>query len=271
MPSRKIRPLWRERLQQIPSEVEAIHLPDVAGLPQDREWCDVVVAGVRRRIRFHDYHEIYEIPGLYERLFYEKLQCNSPTRVARLLFEVMSEVDDSPANLRVLDIGAGNGMVGEQLRALGANCIAGIDIIPEAREAALRDRPGVYHDYFVADLTDLLEPIEKRLRKLNLNALSVVAALGFDDIPAKAFLKALDLIETPGWLAFNIKETFIHEGKSSGFSSLIRQLSRTDVIQMQAYRRYQHRLSIAGDPLYYAAVVARKLKDVPDELMAEGS
>jgi hypothetical protein len=31
--------------------------------------------------------------------------------------------------------------------------VVGVDIIPEAQEAADRDRPGVYEDYYVVDLT----------------------------------------------------------------------------------------------------------------------
>ena len=35
---------------------------------------------------------------------------------------------------------AGNGMVGQELRAIGAEHIVGIDIIPEAATATARDR-----------------------------------------------------------------------------------------------------------------------------------
>lgn len=58
-----------------------IQLPEVGqDLDQDEEWREVSVGGERRRIRFHDYHEIYDIPGFYERLFYDKLTCESPPR-----------------------------------------------------------------------------------------------------------------------------------------------------------------------------------------------
>ena len=63
--------------------------------------------------------------------------------------------NETAAKLRVLDVGAGNGMVGEELDRMGARHIVGVDIIPEAKEAAERDRPGVYDDYFVVDLTDV--------------------------------------------------------------------------------------------------------------------
>jgi 2-polyprenyl-3-methyl-5-hydroxy-6-metoxy-1,4-benzoquinol methylase len=259
-------PRWRERLQRIQSRVDAIRMPRQEGHEpsQDHEWCEVVIDGSRRQIRFHDYHEIYRIPGLYEKLFYEKLKCCSPARVARLLTEVLRDFGPAPEELKVLDVGAGNGMVGEELAALGASAVYGIDIIPEAKQATLRDRPEIYKDYFVADLTDLPEPIEERLRRADLNCLTTVAALGFGDIPPKAFAKALDLLATPGWTAFNIKEDFLNERDGAGFSRLIRQLTRDEVIQVQAYRRYRHRLSMTGKPLHYVAMIARKLKDVPD-------
>lgn len=68
-------------------------------------------------------------------------------------------------------------------------------------------------------------------------------------------------------MAFNIKEDFLCERDETGFCELIRQLSRERIIQMQAYRRYQHRLSVTGKPLYYVAVVAKKLKGVPEHMI----
>jgi glycine betaine/choline ABC-type transport system substrate-binding protein len=43
--------------------------------------------------------------------------------------------------LRVLDIGAGNGMVGSELMGSGAQMYVGIDIIEETRTATERDQP----------------------------------------------------------------------------------------------------------------------------------
>lgn len=267
-------PQWLKRLRKIDTDVEQIRLPAQVenqdqGLEQDQEWCEVVIAGETRRVRFHDYDRIYQVPGLYEKIFYEELQCCSPSRVVGLLNEVLEDFNEDPESLRVLDVGAGNGMVGEELQACGAEQIVGVDIIEEAKDAAERDRPEVYDDYLVADLTDLSEQVEEALRKPRFNCLTTVAALGFGDIPAAAFLKAFDLCETPGWLAFNIKEDFLRDEDQSGLGAVIQQLSRDEVIQIQAYRRYQHRLSIDGEPLHYVAMVARKLRDVPDHHLAE--
>lgn len=266
MPMHAAEPRWLSRVEEIPSQVEDIRLPDSHGLPQDREWCEAMVAGRTRRFRFHTYGELYKVPGLYEKLFCETLECCSPSCVAHLLDEVLSGFEEDPEELRVLDVGAGNGMVGDELAAMGAERIVGIDIVPEARDAADRDRPGVYGDYLVTDLTDLPEHEEEMLRNEDFNCLTTVAALGFGDIPPKAFAKALDVITVPGWLAYNIKEDFLREEDSTGFCRLIRQLCREEVVQIQAYWRYRHRFSVAGKPLHYVAVVARKLRDLPDDI-----
>ena len=161
----------------------------------------------RRRIRFHDYHEIFKIPGLYEQLFYEELKCDSPRTIAGLIGEQVD--NDTAADLRVLDVGAGNGMVGEELDRMGAKHIVGVDIIEEAAEAAERDRPGIYDDYFVVDLTDIPADDQRALEEHRFNCLTTVAALGFGDIPPEAFAAAYNLVEDGGLIAFNIKERFV--------------------------------------------------------------
>jgi predicted TPR repeat methyltransferase len=75
--------------------------------------------GQERKILFHDYAEIYSIQGLYEQLFYERLKCSSPTRVTEALKYSVSQVREHFTELRVLDLGAGNGMMGEKLRKHG--------------------------------------------------------------------------------------------------------------------------------------------------------
>lgn len=257
-------PRWRERLRHIDARFDHIRLPDVdsRAMPQDEEWCEVVLNGDRRRVRFHDYDQIYRIPGLYEKIFYERLQCCSPSRVVRLLASVVEDRGERLADLRVLDLGAGNGMVADELSWRGVRTLLGVDILPEAKEAALRDRPGIYQDYWVADFSKLPAPRLQELKHRDLNCLVSVAALGFDDIPTEAFLTALRAIRTPGWVAFNIKESFLYEEDGTGFSKLIQKLRCESTLQVEAYRRYRHRLSITGEPLYYVAMVATKIQDV---------
>ncbi len=233
-------------------------------LDQDAEWCEVVVAGQRRRIRFHDYHELYEIPGLYEEVFCNRLHCESPALITRLVGQELAESGTDPEELRVLDVGAGNGMVGEELRKLGVGTVYGIDIIPEAVSAAERDRPGVYDEYLVADLTDLSPEERETLGGAELNTMTTVAALGFGDMPPLAFVEAYNLISTPGRVAFNIKEDFVRTRDPSGFSRLIRRMLDEQTMVPLVQERYQHRLSVQGNSLYYIAFVARKERDVSE-------
>ena len=166
------------------------------------------------------------------------------------------------ARLRVLDVGAGNGMVGEELDRMGAKHIVGVDIIEEAAEAAQRDRPGIYDDYYVVDLTDMPPEIHDEMQAQEFNALTVVAALGFGDIPPEAFSAAYNLVEDGGLIAFNIKEKFVENGDRSGFEKLISRSLEDGTMDLLAERRYRHRLSVAGEPLFYVAMVARKRSDI---------
>ena len=103
-----------------------VHFPPAnAGVEQDEEWCEINEDGDVRRIRFHDYADIYSVPGLYERIFYDALKCCSPQAVIGLLAEQLRAGEA----LRAFDVGAGNGMVADQLVKVGAETIVGVDII----------------------------------------------------------------------------------------------------------------------------------------------
>jgi SAM-dependent methyltransferase len=244
----------------ITTEDFVLRLPDGASTSadQDEEWCEVEYDGETRRLRFHDYADIYSIPGLYERLIYEELRCESPRVIARLLAGEIDRRDLDPSTLRVLDLGAGNGIVGEELSRIGAERLVGVDIIEEAAEAAERDRPGLYDDYVVGDLLNGSPQIRKRLDSQDLNALTCVAALGFGDIPPEVFCEALRRIATPSLVVYTIKDTFLGEKDPSGFSDLVERLDREGSLVTIEQERYQHRLSWAGEPLHYFAVLAEK-------------
>ena len=227
---------------------------------QNEESCEVYLNNQWKRIRLHDYASIYDIPGLYEQLFSIRLQCTSPQRVVQLFSEVLQEAGQSPLELRAIDVGAGNGLVGKELRTLGVDSLVGIDILNEAAQAVGRDRPDLYDDYLAADLCNLQPKEMHRIFVRRPNCLVSVAALGFGDIPPLAFANAFNLVSTPAWIIFNIKETFLSGIDETGFSRLIRTLCDQEYMQIQAYRRYMHRLSVTGQRLFYVAMVARKLR-----------
>lgn len=226
-------------------------------------------SGGQRKIRFHDYEEIYQIPGLYEQVFYDRLKCVSPTKVTSILEPAVRQSRDNFSELRVLDLGAGNGMMGAELKKHGVSRLIGVDIIPEAYDAALRDRPGTYDAYYVEDFSDLNSERTEEIASWQCDCMVTVAALGFGDIPGKAFLAAFNIIKTEAWVAFNIKETFFDRRDESGFSTMIRELIFSKYIDVHHIERYRHRLSIDGKPLYYFAIAGRKILDVPDQFLKE--
>jgi len=219
----------------------------------------------RKKIRFHDYDKIYNIPGLYEQIFYDRLKCNSPTKIVEILKSSVKQSEENISELRVLDLGAGNGLLGEALSTLGVARIIGADIIPEAQKALERDRPHIYDDYYVTDFCSLSDENKEALSSWSLNCLISVAALGFDDIPAKAFVQAFNLIQPEGWVAFNIKETFFNSNEVGDFSGLICGLIYSKYISLYHLERYRHRLSIEGEPIYYFAIAAKKIKNIPED------
>jgi predicted TPR repeat methyltransferase len=221
----------------------------------------------KRKILFHEYAKIYDIPGLYEHLFYERLKCCSPKRVLEALRYSVSQVRENFTELRVLDLGAGNGMMGEQVRKHGVARLVGADIIPEAQKANERDRPRVYDAYYVADFCNLTSDQKKDLEEWSFNCLTTVAALGFGDIPAKAFTEAFNILQSEGWIAFNIKETFLDKSDLTGFSVAIRELIFSEFLDVYYLERYQHRLSMEGKPLYYFAIAGRKNSDIPKDFL----
>jgi predicted TPR repeat methyltransferase len=235
-----------------------VRFPDTeCQLDQDEE-CITLVSGNRsKKIRLHDYEKIYRVPGLYEEVLYERLKCNSPQVVCTLLKEEM-ETSEEEARLRVLDFGAGNGMVGECLKeTIGCETLVGVDIIEEALEATHRDRPGLYDDYYVMDFCQLEEREEEQLKKWDFNALITVAALGYDHISTRAFVNAFNLLDDDSWVAFNIKDRFLSEEDASGFKQILNAMMG-DSLSVLQNKRYCHRLSLSGEPLHYHAIVGKK-------------
>lgn len=237
-------------------------------MPQDAEWCEIQEGGGWRRLRFHDYGELFGRPGLYDYLFYDLLECQSPRRVVGLMADVRADLGIAEP-LRVIDLGAGNGLAGKELKAVGATEIVGVDILEEARAAAQRDLPGVYSGYLVDDMTQPRPETDRRLRELRPNALTCVAALGFGDIPPRAYHRAASYVASGGLLAFNIKEEFLDARYTYGFSELMRRMVNDGVARLEGTRRYCHRRSATGEPIYYTAMVVTKLREIPDSMLVE--
>jgi predicted TPR repeat methyltransferase len=231
-------------------------------LEQDEEWVVVRTGGRWKKIRLHDYADVYQVQGLYEKWVYEILQCGSPRKIRQLLARATREAGVDPASLVTLDLGAGNGIVAEELSRIGVETFVGVDIHDEARDAAERDRPGLYSDYIACDLLNLDEASTRTLDRYDFTCLTCVAALGFGDIPTEVFAEAYRRIETGGWVAFTIKADFLDPADDSGFSTLIRRMLNEGAIELATRETYTHRISTDGEPLPYEAFIGRKRADI---------
>jgi SAM-dependent methyltransferase len=236
-------------------------------LDQDEAFFYLEEADGSKLIRFHDYHELYERKGLYEQIFYERLKCRSPDKVGEILESAVSKSPDRLSELRVLDLGAGNGVMGEVLSGKGLARLVGVDILEAAHSACERDRPGVYDAYYVTDMTALPGEVREELIAWQFTGMTCIAALGFGDIPTRAFLEGYNLVQPGGWVAFNIKEAFLQEQDESGFAVLVKKLLFSEALEVHHLERYCHRLSIDGAPLYYYAAVGRKKTGIPTAIL----
>lgn len=191
-------------------------------------------------VALHDYARVYALPGVYEQIVQEDLGCRSPQTVAEMLTAAL----DGPT--RVIDLAAGNGVSGEALRDAGHTVVLGTDVVPEAREAALRDRPGVYGEYLTRDLTELDPAEAERLRALGAQALTCVSPVGSrpGQVPPAAIAAGAGLL-TPDALL-----VALHDPRHGAPESLSDEFWRAhgyDATRLER-RRYLHRFRVTGAP-----------------------
>lgn len=219
--------------------------------------------GKERKLRLHDYAEMYQIPHLYEQIM-EKLQAKSHTVLSSLLIDRVTQAGGRVEDLVVLEVGAGSGMVGKALRDLGVKSITGIDILPEAAVAAAREYPGVYENYYVEDLTNLSKTVWEQLSNRGFNCIVCGSALGFNHIPALGWAKAFNAIAPNSWIAFNVQKERWEDKSSESFIAWHPWVTKTEVFEIVHAQEYQHRFYLDGRPLYYVAIVGTKEGNLPE-------
>lgn len=241
---------------------KVVYPADACELDQNQEFFTLVTNDSSKRMRIHDYDKVYKIPGLYEEVVYDYLKCDSPQVVCTLLEQEINAAGGPNGELRALDFGAGNGVAGECLAdKFDCHTLVGLDIFPEARSAAHRDRPGIYDAYYVMNLSEPSDENLQTLVKWNFNVLLTVAALGYGDIPTQGFINAFNLVEQGGWIAFNIKDRFMSEEDGSGYHDTLKAMMGNSLEALKI-QHYCHRLSMSGDPLHYYAVIGRKKDEI---------
>ena len=218
--------------------------------------------------------------SLPSHLIEETLLCQSPQQLITLLRTHLTTTDPQlpTTPLRILDIGAGNGRVGLELRrqfratAPPIARLVGTDLLESAKLAALRDRrPCPFDEYVVADLTQ--RTVVERFKAERFNVVTICAALGDGDgdLPLRVVDAAVEVLGEGGVLAFTVNGSVGVEGEGrerfGGFLESVRgegvgEGTHWGGVREIGRRRYRHRLSVKGEWIEYLALVYRKVGEV---------
>ncbi|MCA9686480.1 MAG: class I SAM-dependent methyltransferase [Myxococcales bacterium] len=110
-----------------------------------------------------------------------------------------------PLDARVLDVGAGTGLVGERLHAAGYRDITGVDYSPgmlaQARKKQVYSRLAVQ---------DLLEPLD--LESASFDALISIGVFSFGHVTAEAFAELIRVTRPGGIILFSVLRAFYEHG-----------------------------------------------------------
>jgi hypothetical protein len=214
--------------------------------------------GRTEELRLHDYERIYELPGVYEQIVQERLGCRSPDEIASMVGGSLDALGWDRAEARVLDVAAGNGVSGQALAAHGLRPVIGTDIVPAARDAALRDRPGVYDTYLTLDLLALTPDQEDAIRAMDLNVLACVAPVGehSQQLPPLALAAAVGLLAPDALVAYMHDPTFGTPDQITPafWVDRLGPGTRAEVLER---RRYLHRYTVNGVPFEMNGIVWR--------------
>lgn len=239
-----------------------IRRPDnVQNLVIQEEFFYVKQNGQERKVRLHDYPELYGTPHLYETL-YGELEEKSHIVLPSLLQEQVTQCGKKMEDLTLLEIGAGSGAMGNVLSQLGVSSVVGIDIVPEAAIAAEREYPGVYENYHIEDLANLQETTRQALLEKRFTCILCGTALGFNHITAPVWGAAFNMLEPNSWVAFNVQQQRWESQGEDAFATYHPWVQDESIFKITQVHKYQHRFYLDGRPLYYYAVLGRKMGNI---------
>lgn len=207
-------------------------------------------------VHLHEYERLYRVPGLYEHIVQDLLECRSPQVASDAFARALALLDTQPASVVLLDLGAGTGLVGELATRLGVPAVIGVDVLAAARAACLRDRPGMYRSYLVGDLAAPGQDLLARLRRHNPTALISAGAFGGTHAPPAALINALSLLPSDAPVVFTIDERWTHTSGPGGFQTALEELFASGRLRLLERSRFRHRLTTAGKAIFYELYVA---------------
>jgi SAM-dependent methyltransferase len=212
---------------------------------------EYVALGDEDIVQLHDYTRIYAVPGLYEHVVQERLQCRSPHVAAEGFLRTVARLGLEASSMTVLDVGAGTGLVGELLRRGGVGRVVGLDALPAGRSACRRDRPGVYAGYVVGDLASRDSELFAALHEDAFGGLVSAGAFGGTHAPPAALVNALAILPSGAPVAFTIDERWIEDSGPDGFGLAVERLVDEGDLKVIERTRFRHRITTTGEPIFY--------------------
>ena len=148
-------------------------------------------------------------------------------QIPQLMAEELSRL--TPTSGRILDAGAGTGLVGRYLEALGYNNLVAIDISNEMLSKA-REK-GVYKELHQMDLG---EPLD--FKDDVFDAVVCAGVLTFSHAPAKSLYEMVRVTKPGGYILYSLR-TDAYE--SMGFEAITGELGSRDKWQMVEKKGHQ--------------------------------
>ncbi|MGZ4216101.1 MAG: hypothetical protein ACXVHB_03825 [Solirubrobacteraceae bacterium] len=216
---------------------------------------EYVALGDHEIVHLHDYTRIYAVPGLYEHVVQEQLQCRSPQVAAEAFLRAVARMRWEASSMTVLDVGAGTGLVGEFLLRGGVKRVVGVDALPAARSACMRDRPGVYTSYLIGDLASGDSELCTALREHGLGGLVSAGAFGGTHAPPAALVNALAMLPPGAPVALTIDERWMDASDPDGFGCEVERLAGHGDLKVVERTRFRHRITTTGEPIFYELLI----------------
>lgn len=142
----------------------------------------------------------------------------APERAARVLSDRLRETGrPSPKDCRILDVGAGTGLVGEELRRLGHGNVVGWDCSPDMLRVA--EAKACYAELHCVDLCDSADALRTStgIETGSFDAAISVGTFTPHHLGIDALSTAIAFLRSPGGLlVLSLRDDFVDDG-SNGF------------------------------------------------------
>ena len=94
-------------MQKVNCEIQLPDIDSARNLTIQEEYFWLIQNGTKRKVRLHNYADLYKVPYLYEQA-YQKLNNQSHIVLPSLLLEQFTQAGGAVEDMVVLDIGAGS-------------------------------------------------------------------------------------------------------------------------------------------------------------------